>query len=158
MTTTITCPACQAPLRLATAPTAGKRLRCPRCAELIRWPGEGDVVPVMAAPRRMSRAAPLPDDADDWEKDSRPRRRRPPAPAVTISSVVWVILGILSILALAGVLCMGLGLRFSEYSAPPRGKERGAGQLRSEPEASAIALRRAVADASGSNGTPTISD
>src|SRR5262245_5955983 len=72
--TRLTCPACQATLRLAQAVPAGKQVKCPKCANLFLPAAEAAETAVASTPRPSARAA-----AGGEADDVRPKRRRPKA-------------------------------------------------------------------------------
>lgn len=82
LTRRLTCPACNAGLKVAATLEPGKKIRCPKCEEPFRVPDEDDddepVRAVTAKPRKA--AAPPPDDEDyddEPEEKPRPKKRRP---------------------------------------------------------------------------------
>ncbi len=78
ITKSIVCPSCDARLKLAGTPPAGKKIKCPKCGDAFVPPDEEDDEPVEAVavePTRKRKAAPPPDDDDEDEVEERPRRR-----------------------------------------------------------------------------------
>src|SRR5688572_78959 len=82
----VTCPECDAPIRLSPDHPAGKKVRCPECDALVRPPG--DDAPVGRSSRR--------DDPDDRPRRSGSRGKKKAqksnAPVIIIASVVAAVL------------------------------------------------------------------
>ena len=124
------CPKCESPLRLANTGLAGKKIRCPKCSEVItvpaqelrkrrpKWPEPGNSrnrTRSPAAPRRPAR----PDSTTGKPKprarmrtkatrtkatrgrDRRGRRGRP-EPAKGNSTLMWVLIGVGGFVVLCG--------------------------------------------------------
>jgi hypothetical protein len=109
MATLLSCPECDATLKLAAPPPEGKRVKCPKC--------EAVFVPEAVEERRVSadrpvaparpRSRPAYDDDDDRD-DDRPRRPRRKKQGVN-----GVLIGLLvggGVLALLLVVCAGAGV------------------------------------------------
>ena len=74
----LTCPECDAVLKMANAMPAGKKVKCPKCEAVFPVPTEEEeTLPAKVkhrpAPVENAADAPLPDEDDD---ERRPRRRR----------------------------------------------------------------------------------
>ena len=74
----LTCPECDAVLKMANAMPAGKKVKCPKCEAVFPVPAEEEETPPAKvkhrpAPVEDAADAPLPDEDDD---ERRPRRRR----------------------------------------------------------------------------------
>jgi hypothetical protein len=80
--TRFTCPACHGVLRLANPVAPGKRIRCPKCAEvvIVPEPEEEEALAIAPAPNTAAKAKsarPIPEERDENDEDSaRPRQRR----------------------------------------------------------------------------------
>lgn len=106
------CPACEAPLRLATSPKPGQRVRCPKCKEVFRVPAPEEVEPELVeeekteaiADRRGDETTPyrpgrkgreegdeVEVEADEeeveWDDEVGPQRKRKRIPRV-----MWIVL------------------------------------------------------------------
>jgi predicted Zn finger-like uncharacterized protein len=123
VTTTITCPECRTSLRLADELAPGKLIRCPKCAEVLRVPGKDPGLrggaprpsPLAAGQsrRRPSRPATVHDEVEE-EEEVRPDRRRSAEPEAEQTSVVWIVLGVFALVALAGVGFLLVAMRLAE--------------------------------------------
>src|SRR5688500_14771869 len=82
--TTMTCPSCDSPLRFRQGLPPGKRVKCPRCEEVVRVPDDEEEEAPRPAPKRKvggpparggpaKARAPREDDSDGEE--GRPARR-----------------------------------------------------------------------------------
>src|SRR5687767_4500198 len=85
----MTCPECDAPIRLSSDHPAGKKVRCPECDALVRPPADdADDAPVRRSSRR--------DDADDRPRRSGSRGKKKAtknnAALIGISIVAFVLL------------------------------------------------------------------
>ena len=127
MATAFTCPACSKSLKLAQDIPAGQRIRCPKCAEVVRVPGEEAAEPeellVTPKPRLSAREPPSPAPAAD--PDDAPEER-PQRPAREMNSgwdeeddrgpgLVRNLVGIALLIVLLAVLGLIVAMRWKEF-------------------------------------------
>jgi hypothetical protein len=122
MATLLSCPECDATLKLAAPPPEGKRVKCPKCEAVFvpeavedrRVSAERPVAP--ARPR--SRPASDEDDRDD-DRPRRPRKKKRGANGLLIGLLVGG-----GVLAMLLIVCAGVGaLLFFRPSSPPQPKQ-----------------------------------
>jgi hypothetical protein len=111
-TNSLTCPKCQATLRLSAPVEPGKKLRCPKCRTVFATPAEEEPQEVVDVPDAV-RAAP-PKASDDQPEEDRPRKRRPARPpakptAPPVARIIsYGLLGVALLLALLGYALAGV--------------------------------------------------
>jgi predicted Zn finger-like uncharacterized protein len=76
MADTTKCPGCQAVLRVR-ADMAGKQIKCPRCARLIKVGAHEAVTPKKPPPETVAEVEPIDDDFDDAPVQRRRSRYEP---------------------------------------------------------------------------------
>jgi S1-C subfamily serine protease len=106
MNTTLTCPGCDAVLRLGTTPEPGARFKCPKCGNIVAAPTQATVVaPVRVAPPVARPAA------------SPPIRRRRQGGLSRGAFWSMILGGMLSVAAITGVLVWLLLFRGKDKDA-----------------------------------------
>jgi mono/diheme cytochrome c family protein len=112
----LSCPSCDVTLRVAATIPAGKRIKCPKCAEVFTVPDDEDdeaPAPVAERPRRPARPRDEDEDEErDEEREERPppRKRRKKKKKQTASNLP-LILG----LSVFGVLILSAGVLLAVF-------------------------------------------
>jgi hypothetical protein len=119
MAITVTCPECDANLKLAAELSAGQKVKCPKCATVFApRAAEGQRVssgrPVAPPPPRPA------DDEDDFDReDRRPLRKQGGSNALVIGLVVGGGVLVLLLVMCAGVAGLGYWMFRAAPSSPP---------------------------------------
>jgi hypothetical protein len=121
MATVLTCPECDASLKLKAPPAPGKKIRCPKCEAIFAPPDDGDDRVSAERPAAKSRPRPVPEDEDDTREARRPRR-----PAPKQKGGKGLLIGLLvggGVLVLMVLGCVGVGGYLLYHGATQVGRD-----------------------------------